>query len=79
MALRFVGKGGSEQSSCPSVSVDDTDGSFVFVGYPENDPGVIAEIEAHSHIEAGEQAFRVPRALRKAIWEACGGNDPDFD
>jgi hypothetical protein len=33
MALRFFGTGGSEQSSCPSVSVDDKDGSFVFVGY----------------------------------------------
>jgi hypothetical protein len=65
MALRFFGKGGSEQSSCPSVSVDDKDGSFVFVGYPVNDPG--------------EQVFRVPRELRKAIWEACGGYDPDFE
>lgn len=78
MALRFIGKGGSLSNSCPSVSVDDTDGSFVFVGYPENDPGVIAEIEAHSHIDPGERAFRVPRELRKAIWEACGGHDPDF-
>lgn len=40
MALRFVGKGGSEQSSCPSVSVDETDGSFVFVGYPETTPAL---------------------------------------
>lgn len=79
MALRFYGKGGSEQSSCPSVSVDEADGSFVFVGYPENDPNVIAEIQAYSHIDPGEQAFRVPRELRKAIWEACGGHDPDFD
>jgi hypothetical protein len=79
MALRFFGKGGSEQSSCPSVSVDDKDGSFVFVGYPVNDPGAIAEIEMLSHIDPGEQVFRVPRELRKAIWEACGGYDPDFE
>jgi len=62
MALRFFGK----------------DGSFVFVGYPVNDPGTIAEIETLSHIDPGEQVFRVPRELRKAIWEACGGYDPDF-
>jgi hypothetical protein len=79
MSLRFYGKGGSETGSCPSVSVDEADGSFVFVGYPENDPDVIAEIEKHSCIDPGEQVFRVPKELRKAIWEACGGHDPDFD
>lgn len=79
MALRFYGKGGSEQSSCPSVSVDEEDGSFVFVGWPVDDPAVTAEIGTHSHIDPGERVFRVPRQLRKAIWEACGGHDPDFD
>jgi len=79
MALRFYGKAGSENGSCPSVSVDDTDGSFVFVGYQVDDPGVIAEIQTHSHIELDERVFRVPRELRKAIWEACGGHDPDLD
>jgi hypothetical protein len=44
-----------------------------------NDPGTIAEIETLSHIDPGEQVFRVPRELRKAIWEACGGYDPDFE
>jgi hypothetical protein len=79
MALRFYGKGGSQSASCPSVSVDDRDGSFVFVGYPVTDPEVVVEIETFSHIDPGEQAFRVPRELRKAVWEACGGHDPDFD
>lgn len=79
MAIRFYGKAGSDSDSCPSVSVDLTDGSFVFVGYPITDPSVITEIESYSHIEPHEQAFRVPRELRKAIWEACGGHDPDFD
>jgi hypothetical protein len=79
MALRFYGKGGSEQNSCPSVSVDEADGSLVFVGYPIEDPDVIAEIQTYSHIEAHERAFRVPSELRKSIWEACGGHDPQFD
>jgi hypothetical protein len=26
-----------------------------------------------------EAVFRVPKQLRKAIWEACGGHDPSFD
>lgn len=79
MAIRFYGKDGSENGSCPSVSVDEADGSFVFVGWPVNGPALIAEIEAYSHIDPGEQVFRVPKELRKAIWEACGGHDPDFD
>ncbi len=61
------------------MSVDEADGSFVFVGYPEDDPSVIAEIEQYSHIDPGERVFRVPGELRKAIWEACGGHDPDFE
>jgi hypothetical protein len=27
MSIRFYGKGGSQTGSCPSVSVDETDGS----------------------------------------------------
>lgn len=79
MAPRFYGKEGSDNDSCPAVLVDEADGSFVFVGWPITDPGVLAEIRSYNHIEPGEQAFRVPRELRKAIWEACGGHDPDFD
>jgi hypothetical protein len=79
MALRFYGKDGSESESCPAVFVDETDGSFIFVGWPVNEPEVIAEIQTCNHIDPGEQAFRVPRQLRKAIWEACGGHDPEFD
>ncbi len=78
MALKFYGKGGSEQDSCPSVHADDTDGSLVIVGWPEEDPDVLAKIQEVSHIESHERAFRVPRELKKALWEACGGNDPDF-
>src|SRR6266571_8439358 len=66
MAIRFYGKDGSENGSCPSVSVDEADGSFLFVGWPVNDPALISEIETYSHIDPGEQAFRVPRELRKA-------------
>lgn len=79
MALRFYGKDGSDSDSCPAVLVDEEDGSLVFVGWPENDPNVIAEIMQYNHIEPHERVFRVPRELRKAIWEACGGHDPDFD
>jgi hypothetical protein len=79
VAIRFYGKEGSDNTSCPSVSVDGRDGSFIFVGWPVNDPDVIAEVETCSHIEEGEKVFRIPKQLRKAIWEACGGHDPSFD
>jgi len=79
MAIRFYGKAGSQSGSCPSVSIDLDDGSFLFVGWPVNDPDKAAEVMEHSHIDPGEQLFRVPKELRKAIWEACGGHDPDFD
>jgi hypothetical protein len=79
MALRFYGKDGSENGGCPAVYVDEQDGSFIFVGWPIDDRGVIAEVETCNHVENGEAVFRVPRELRKAIWEACGGHDPDLD
>ncbi|GIH27599.1 hypothetical protein Aph01nite_59090 [Acrocarpospora phusangensis] len=79
MALRFYGKGGSQTDSCPSVHLDDSDGSLVIVGYPEEDSAVLDQIREVSHIEPHERAFRVPKELKKALWEACGGNDPHFD
>lgn len=79
MALRFYGKGGSENGGCPAVLVDDTDGSFVFVGWPVDEADVIAQVEAHSHINPGERVFRVPQELREAILEACGTHDPDLE
>ncbi|WP_433498544.1 hypothetical protein ACQP1K_27275 [Sphaerimonospora sp. CA-214678] len=78
MALRFYGKGGSQTDSCPSVHVDDTDGSFVIVGALVEDPDVLIEIQRESHIDPHERAVRVPRELRKALWEALGGHDPDL-
>ncbi|GAA3540045.1 hypothetical protein GCM10022419_020140 [Nonomuraea rosea] len=78
MPLRFYGKGGSDNSSCPSVHGDDADGSLVIVGWPVDDPDVLTQIRAVSHIEPHERAFRVPAELKKALWEACGGHDPHF-
>ena len=78
MALRFCGKGGSQTDSCPSVHVDDTDGSLVIVGTLVEDPAVLAEIQRDSHIDPHERAVRVPHELRKALREALGGHDPDF-
>ncbi|TMR90365.1 hypothetical protein [Nonomuraea basaltis] len=78
MKLRFYGKGGSEQDECPSVSVDEDTQNLVFVGYPIDDPDVIAQIEQHSRIYKTEQAFLIPKELRRAIWEALGGHNPNF-
>lgn len=78
MALRFYGKAGSDNSSCPSVHLDDEDGSLVIVGRPEDTPEVLAKIREVSHIEDFERAFRVPAELKKSLWEACGGHDPHF-
>jgi hypothetical protein len=55
MAIRFYGKAGSQSGSCPSVSIDD-DGSFLFVGWPVDDPDKIAEIltyKSHRSRRAG--------------------------
>jgi hypothetical protein len=78
MALRFYGKGGSDTENCPSVSVDETDLSLVFVGWPIEDLEVIAEIEQYSHIAPDERAFRIPPDLRKAIWEPLDGDNLNF-
>ncbi|MFD1539576.1 hypothetical protein [Nonomuraea guangzhouensis] len=79
MALRFWGKGGSHTDSCPSVHSDDSDGSLVIVGWPVDDPEILAKIREVAHIEPHEAAFRVPKELKKALWEACGGHDPSSD
>lgn len=79
MALRYWGKGGSHTDSCPSVHSDDADESLVIVGWPVEDPEILAKIQEVSHIEPHERAFRVPKELKKALWEACGGHDPRFD
>ncbi|MEV6985524.1 hypothetical protein AB0M95_30280 [Sphaerisporangium sp. NPDC051017] len=78
MALRFYGKGGSHNDSCPSVHSDDADGSLVIVGSHVTDPQVLAKIQEVSHIDPHEVAIRVPKELKKILWEACGGYDPSF-
>ncbi|MFI6319723.1 hypothetical protein ACIBG8_19470 [Nonomuraea sp. NPDC050556] len=80
MALRFYGKDTLSQSgSCASVHLDDSDGSLVIVGSKEDDPEVLDTIRQVAHIEDYERAIRVPKTVKKALWEACGGLDPDFD
>ncbi|GAA3536936.1 hypothetical protein GCM10022419_015940 [Nonomuraea rosea] len=81
MRIRFYGKsmgGPSQSGSCPSVSVDESDLSLLIVGKRVGDPAVIAEIVKHSHIDPDEALVRVPADLRKVLWEALGGDDPNF-
>jgi hypothetical protein len=52
MSLRFIGiDGTSEHGGCPSVWVDDKDGSFVIQGIMVTDPTEVGRLwhEARSH------------------------------
>ncbi|RJL35639.1 hypothetical protein [Bailinhaonella thermotolerans] len=78
MTLRFYGKGGSEQEECPAVFVDEETLDLVLVGVRVEDPQTVSEIKKYTDVYGNEGAFRLPRKLRKALWEALGGPDPDF-
>lgn len=69
MALRCIGKAGNGQGSCPSVSVDETDGSFVFVGDPVKDPGVIRLFGRRAGVMIQILTGLFGKARHSVVWE----------
>ncbi|MER5647989.1 hypothetical protein [Streptosporangium sp. NPDC002524] len=73
MALRFIGidpnTGGN---NCPSVWIDNSDGSIVIQGWEVTDPAELAEVSARSPILAHEKIVRLPRRMVPFLLEACG-------
>ncbi|WP_214413781.1 hypothetical protein [Sphaerisporangium fuscum] len=78
MALRFVGiDTGSEHGGCPSVWVDETDGSLVIQGIVVDDPAEVAEVVARSPLAPNEMIVRLPARMRGYLMEACDAGNPD--
>jgi len=78
MALRFIGiDGTSEHGGCPSVWVDDEDGSFVIQGVVVTDPAKVRQVAARSPLAPGEMIVRLPAHMRGYLLEACDGRVPD--
>jgi hypothetical protein len=79
MALRFIGiDGTSEHGGCPSIWVDDNDGSFVIQGIVITDPSEVQQVVTRSPLAPGEMIVRLPAHMRGYLLEACGERDPDI-
>lgn len=75
MGLRFVGMDpDTDGNNCPSVWVDDKDGSIVIQGWEVNDPAEVAEVTVRSPLADHEKIVRVPRRMAHLLMEACYGN-----
>ncbi|WP_084957246.1 hypothetical protein [Thermoactinospora rubra] len=78
MALRFIGiDNTSEHGGCPSVWVDDMDGSIVIQGIVVTDPDMVNQVAARSPLAPGEMIVRLPAHMRGYLLEACCERDPD--
>ncbi|MFC4590383.1 hypothetical protein [Sphaerisporangium corydalis] len=78
MALRFVGiDPNTGDANCPSVWIDERDGSFVIQGWEVVDPGERAEIAARSAILEHERIVRIPARMRDILLEACSAQPVD--
>lgn len=76
MALRFIGiDGTSEHGGCPSVWIDDKDGSFVIQGTVVTDQAEVEQVVARSPLAPGEMIVRLPAHMRGYLLEACGEGD----
>jgi hypothetical protein len=78
VALRFIGiDGTSEHGGCPSVWVDDADGSVVIQGIVVTDPSELEQVVTRSPLAPGETIVRLPAHMRDYLLEACGERKPD--
>ncbi|WP_433256310.1 hypothetical protein ACQPYK_17065 [Streptosporangium sp. CA-135522] len=78
MTLRFIGiDPGTDGNNCPSVWVDEKDGSIVIQGWEVMDHADLAQVAARSPIPDNEKIVRVPRRMAKLLMEACGGAADD--
>lgn len=73
MALRFIGiDPDTNGDNCPSVWVDDTDGSIVIQGWEVTDSAELAQVATRSPIPDHEKVVRIPRRMASLLMEACG-------
>lgn len=74
MAIRFYGRDPeTDGNHCPSVSVDEESGDFLFVGPTVTDGHTLEEIALYSPIAEYELAVRVPARMARIIAEAVNG------
>ncbi|WP_113699372.1 hypothetical protein [Nonomuraea lactucae] len=79
MALRFIGiDPNTDGNNCPSVWVDESDGSIVIQGWEVTGPEDLAQVAARSPIPDNEKVVRVPRRTAKLLMEACDGAAHDL-
>ncbi|WP_433513796.1 hypothetical protein ACQP2T_61330 [Nonomuraea sp. CA-143628] len=72
MTLRFVGiDPETPGGNCPSVWVDEVDGSIVVQGWEVTDPEERAQIATRSPILDHERIVRIPARMRHILAEAC--------
>ncbi|WP_113699268.1 hypothetical protein [Nonomuraea lactucae] len=78
MALRFVGiDPDTNGDNCPSIWVDDEDGSIVIQGWEVTDTTDLAQVAARSPIPDHEKVVRVPRRMASLLMEACHASTTD--
>ncbi|MGW4643354.1 hypothetical protein ACWEN6_32885 [Sphaerisporangium sp. NPDC004334] len=79
MALRFIGiDTDSEHGGCPSIWVDEADGSVVIQGIVVDDPVDVAQVVARSPLAPDEMIIRLPARMRDYLLEACRDGDRDL-
>lgn len=71
MAIQFIGiDPGTNGDECPSVSIDDRTGDFLFHGWAVTDMETLSEIAANSPIADDESVVRLPARMRELIIRA---------
>ncbi|MDF5755695.1 hypothetical protein [Spongiactinospora sp. TRM90649] len=77
MALKFLGKDpASDVDDCPSVWVDESDGSIVIQGREVEDPETRVLMTARNPVAEGERVVRIPFRMAPLLLEACRDADP---
>ncbi|KAB2384774.1 hypothetical protein [Actinomadura montaniterrae] len=71
MQPRFIGiDPATPGNKCPSVSIDEDTGDFLFQGWTVTDPDVLAKIAEHSPIADDESIVRLPARMAQIIADA---------
>jgi hypothetical protein len=70
--VRFIGiDPDTPGNKCPSVSIDERTGDFLFQGWTVTDTETLATIAKHSPIADDESIVRLPARMARIIAEAC--------
>lgn len=72
MALRYVGTDTTcPNTNCPTVWVDEADGSLVIQGY-KLDTETMAEVNATAPVQENETVVRIPARMASVLRGAMG-------